>query len=303
MPDDQCRREPVPAVAGRARGRRWRRGPAAPPVPPRDAATVVLLRDGAGGPEVYLLRRHGRMAFAAGQAVFPGGGVDPRDGEADVGWAGPDRRPTWADRLPLRRGHRAGAGLRRRARDLRGVRRAAGRRRRRHGRRRHHRRGWEADRSALESVAGVPRRPAAPPRAGAAQRPARRLGALDHPRVRAAPLRHPVLRRRAAGRTAAPATCPASPSRSPGCGRPRRSAELRQGRLGDDAADGAYLRRDRRPGALPPTRCRPAASRRFAIGAEPPRLVVDGDQVWLETDEEAGMTRASAACSRPTRVR
>ncbi|HYG95226.1 MAG TPA: NUDIX hydrolase, partial [Nocardioides sp.] len=34
------------------------------PVEPRNAATVVLLRDGAGGPEVYLLRRHTSMDFA-----------------------------------------------------------------------------------------------------------------------------------------------------------------------------------------------------------------------------------------------
>lgn len=67
-------------------------GPAEPapvPVPVRDAATVVLMRDGAGGPEVFLLRRVRGMAFAAGMTVFPGGAVDPRDAEADVGWVGP----------------------------------------------------------------------------------------------------------------------------------------------------------------------------------------------------------------------
>ena len=73
------------------------------PAEPRDAATVVLLRDGStpGGPEVYLLRRHGRMAFAAGMAVFPGGGVDDRDRDAvsaDGAWAGPTARQ-WATRL------------------------------------------------------------------------------------------------------------------------------------------------------------------------------------------------------------
>jgi len=62
---------------------------ATPPVPARDAATVALLRDGPGGPQVYLLRRHGQMMFAAGQAVFPGGAVDPRDGDSDIGWTGP----------------------------------------------------------------------------------------------------------------------------------------------------------------------------------------------------------------------
>ena len=58
-------------------------------VQPRDAATVVLLRDGATGPEVYLLRRRPTMAFAAGMHVYPGGGVDPRDADGAVGWVGP----------------------------------------------------------------------------------------------------------------------------------------------------------------------------------------------------------------------
>lgn len=71
---------------------------------PRDAATVALLRrgaggvDGVGGVEVYLLRRHTDMAFAAGMSVFPGGGVDPRDFESDLGWAGP-QPSDWAGRL------------------------------------------------------------------------------------------------------------------------------------------------------------------------------------------------------------
>lgn len=58
-------------------------------VPPRDAASIVLLRDGAAGPEVYLLRRRPTMAFAAGMHVYPGGSVDPRDREAAAHWAGP----------------------------------------------------------------------------------------------------------------------------------------------------------------------------------------------------------------------
>ncbi len=72
-----------------------------PPVAPRDAATVVLLRDGASGPEIYLMRRHPQMAFAPGMAVFPGGGVDERDRDAAFAadaWAGPGDTE-WADRL------------------------------------------------------------------------------------------------------------------------------------------------------------------------------------------------------------
>ena len=68
------------------------------PVEPRDAATVVLLRDSPAGPEAYLLRRQVSMEFAAGMAVFPGGGVDRRDFDADVGWAGPPPS-AWAAQL------------------------------------------------------------------------------------------------------------------------------------------------------------------------------------------------------------
>ncbi|WUC00191.1 NUDIX domain-containing protein [Nocardia sp. NBC_00565] len=67
---------------------------AQPQVPsPKDASTVLLVRDGAAGPEVFLQRRVVAMAFAAGMTVFPGGGVDPSDGTADIEWAGPE--PAW----------------------------------------------------------------------------------------------------------------------------------------------------------------------------------------------------------------
>ncbi|GAB3854217.1 hypothetical protein GCM10028801_07970 [Nocardioides maradonensis] len=68
------------------------------PAEPRNAATVVLLRPGAAGSEVYLLLRQASMAFAAGMAVFPGGGVDPRDHDHAVAWAGPSAAE-WAERL------------------------------------------------------------------------------------------------------------------------------------------------------------------------------------------------------------
>jgi 8-oxo-dGTP pyrophosphatase MutT (NUDIX family) len=67
-------------------------------VEPRNAATVVLLRPGAAGPEIYLLRRQVSMEFAGGMCVFPGGGVDPRDFDAEVAWAGPAAEE-WAARL------------------------------------------------------------------------------------------------------------------------------------------------------------------------------------------------------------
>ena len=59
-------------------------------VPIRAASTVMLVRDGARGPEVFTLRRVAAMAFAAGMTVFPGGGVDPSDAEGEIPWAGPD---------------------------------------------------------------------------------------------------------------------------------------------------------------------------------------------------------------------
>jgi 8-oxo-dGTP pyrophosphatase MutT (NUDIX family) len=60
----------------------------AEPVPVRDAATVVLLRDGTDGIEAWLLTRVRQMAFAAGMSVFPGGRVDPAD--ADLPLVGAD---------------------------------------------------------------------------------------------------------------------------------------------------------------------------------------------------------------------
>lgn len=68
------------------------------PAEPRDAATVVLIRRGDRGPELYLLRRQVSMDFAGGMCVFPGGGVDPRDFDHAVAWAGPSPAE-WAERL------------------------------------------------------------------------------------------------------------------------------------------------------------------------------------------------------------
>ncbi|GAB2925373.1 NUDIX hydrolase [Streptomyces mayteni] len=50
------------------------------PVEPRRAATVLLLRDGAAGLEVFLLRRRTSMAFAGGAHAYPGGSAEPDDG-------------------------------------------------------------------------------------------------------------------------------------------------------------------------------------------------------------------------------
>jgi len=50
-----------------------------PPAVPRDAATVVVVRDGAAGPEVLLLQRAERGDHNSGAWVFPGGLVDAAD--------------------------------------------------------------------------------------------------------------------------------------------------------------------------------------------------------------------------------
>lgn len=76
-------------------------------VEPRNAATVILLRPSDLGPEVYLMRRQVSMDFAGGMCVFPGGGVDPRDFDASVSWAGPTPAE-WARRLGTDE-HTAGA--------------------------------------------------------------------------------------------------------------------------------------------------------------------------------------------------
>ncbi|WP_406123836.1 NUDIX hydrolase [Streptomyces sp. NBC_00989] len=70
------------------------------PVVPRRAATVMLLRDTGPdtGPAVHMLRRRASMAFAGGAYAYPGGGVDPRDDDHHVRWAGPTRA-WWANRL------------------------------------------------------------------------------------------------------------------------------------------------------------------------------------------------------------
>ncbi|MCU1382813.1 MAG: hypothetical protein JWL71_1510 [Acidobacteria bacterium] len=53
---------------------------------PRPAATVVVLRDGPAGPEVFMVRRHEGTAFMGGAHVFPGGRVDAADADADPAW-------------------------------------------------------------------------------------------------------------------------------------------------------------------------------------------------------------------------
>jgi 8-oxo-dGTP pyrophosphatase MutT (NUDIX family) len=53
-----------------------------------DAATVVMLRDGPGGLQVLLMRRHQASNVLGGVYVFPGGKLDPED-----------QHPAWLQRL------------------------------------------------------------------------------------------------------------------------------------------------------------------------------------------------------------
>ena len=52
--------------------------------PPRDAASVILLRDSDEGLEVLLMRRHADSAVLGGAYVFPGGKVDEADAAPEL---------------------------------------------------------------------------------------------------------------------------------------------------------------------------------------------------------------------------
>jgi 8-oxo-dGTP pyrophosphatase MutT (NUDIX family) len=54
-----------------------------PVTPPRQAATVILLRGGEDRLEVLLVRRTPKARFMGGVWVFPGGAVDAHEGDGD----------------------------------------------------------------------------------------------------------------------------------------------------------------------------------------------------------------------------
>ena len=145
------------------------------------------------------------MAFAPRMMVFPGGGVDPRDADPHLPWAGPPpaRWAAWlgcdedsARELVIAAVREvfeecgvllAGPDADSVVADVSGPQ-------------------WQQER-VRPALAGDLAGPGADPSGpGAAVRPAQRAGALGHPRVRAPPLRHPVLRRADAGRPGRPTT-------------------------------------------------------------------------------------------------
>lgn len=54
------------------------------PMVPRPSASVLMLRDGEPGLEVLLTKRHEDATFMGGAWVFPGGAVDPEDGDGEA---------------------------------------------------------------------------------------------------------------------------------------------------------------------------------------------------------------------------
>jgi 8-oxo-dGTP pyrophosphatase MutT (NUDIX family) len=78
--------------------------PAAAPRPPIPSSTVMIIRDGAVGLEVFMLVRNRQVDFASGALVFPGGKNDAQD--ADAAWvdlapmsAAHPPRPYWVSAL------------------------------------------------------------------------------------------------------------------------------------------------------------------------------------------------------------
>jgi 8-oxo-dGTP pyrophosphatase MutT (NUDIX family) len=64
------------------------------PTVPRVAASVMVLREAPGGFEVLIVQRHPGQRFVGGCWVFPGGSVDPADGEGQAALRAAGRRET-----------------------------------------------------------------------------------------------------------------------------------------------------------------------------------------------------------------
>ena len=72
---------------------------------PRDASTILLLRDGEPGLEVLMLRRNLASTWVGGAHLFPGGAVDSEDGSEEMRARSPRLTDEQAsERLKIRRG-------------------------------------------------------------------------------------------------------------------------------------------------------------------------------------------------------
>jgi 8-oxo-dGTP pyrophosphatase MutT (NUDIX family) len=56
----------------------------------RQAASLIGVRDGSNGPEVLVIERTLDQRFLPGYVAFPGGAVDPADGQLAARWFGDD---------------------------------------------------------------------------------------------------------------------------------------------------------------------------------------------------------------------
>ncbi len=262
-------------------GSRERVGSARPPT--RDAATIVLLRDGAGGLEAYLLRRVASMAFAAGMHVFPGGRVDPADApltptgtararkrgrgcsapirRSAAGWSAPpcarrSRRPACCSRAPGRTTSSTSPGP-----------------------------NGRPSASRCSSVARACRACSNARGLGRAGRPVAAVGALDHPGARAPPLRHPLLRRRPARPGSTPATSAARPTRR--CGSRPAEAVARTSATSSRCCRRPLPRCASSLSTPPPLRCWPPLTRVTSLRCSP-ALLFAGDEVELLLPHEKG---------------
>ena len=184
---------------------------------PRDAATIALVRDGdARHRGLPACVGRARMEFAAGMYVFPGGKVHDSDRLVDA-WVGPSPEE-WAKRFGCDADDRAAGSssprCARRSRSRASCSPALTQTTIVADTSAH---DMQAARIALESGELRLRRVPGRARPGAAGRPDRRVGALDHAAVRAAALRHEVLRGCAAGGAGGRRAVQARPTAPTGC--------------------------------------------------------------------------------------
>jgi 8-oxo-dGTP pyrophosphatase MutT (NUDIX family) len=68
-------------------------------VEPRPASSVIIVRDGGEGMEILFVRRAKELKFMGGAWVFPGGALQPEDGDVadELAWKAAGVRETWEE--------------------------------------------------------------------------------------------------------------------------------------------------------------------------------------------------------------